>query len=279
VVAGTPLLSLDDSVQRATTEQLRLQAQAALELLNELKAQPRKETLEIARAQLVQAEANQQVAQDQYEKRQAAFQFDAKSISKDALDTAFNVLTQARAATEVAKRQLALTQAGAWSYDIRAQESQYRALEQSHLAAQAQLGKYQLKAQRDGVVLAVNASPGTFVSSTGAFDAYSQGQLPAMVMSAPQDELAVRCYVDEILVSRLPEASKIVAEMTLRGTERKVPLQFVRVQPYVSPKLELSNQRQERVDLRVLPVIFKFSKKDVPAVYPGQLVDVYIGQK
>jgi len=47
---------------------------------------------------------------------------------------------------------------------------------------------------------------------------------------------------------------------------------------YVSPKIELSNQRQEKVDLRVLPVIFRFEKKDAP-VYPGQLVDVYIGQQ
>jgi hypothetical protein len=66
--------------------------------------------------------------------------------------------------------------------------------------------------------------------------------------------------------------------MSIRGTDiNKVPLEFVRVQPYVSPKIELSNERQEQVDLRVLPVIFRFEKKDAP-VYPGQLVDVYIGR-
>jgi len=54
-------------------------------------------------------------------------------------------------------------------------------------------------------------------------------------------------------------------------------LEFVRVQPYVSPKIELSDERQEQVDLRVLPVIFRFQKKDLP-VYPGQEVDVYISQ-
>ena len=48
------------------------------------------------------------------------------------------------------------------------------------------------------------------------------------------------------------------------------------MQPYVSPKIELSNEKQEQVDLRVLPVIFRFEKKDAP-VYPGQMVDVYIG--
>ena len=66
--------------------------------------------------------------------------------------------------------------------------------------------------------------------------------------------------------------------MTVRGTDTKVPLEFVRVQPYVSPKIELSNERLEQVDLRVLPVIFRFPKQDAP-VYPGQLVDVFIGQK
>ena len=48
VSAGTPLFTIDDSVQRANTEQLRLQSEASLALLKELKAQPRKETLAIA---------------------------------------------------------------------------------------------------------------------------------------------------------------------------------------------------------------------------------------
>jgi HlyD family secretion protein len=98
-------------------------------------------------------------------------------------------------------------------------------------------------------------------------------------MGTPQDHLEVRCYVDEI--SGLPTAPALHmrAQMSLRGSyTNKVPLEFVRVQPYVSPKIELSNERQEQVDLRVLPVIFRFEKKDIP-VYPGQLVDVYIGKE
>jgi HlyD family secretion protein len=85
--------------------------------------------------------------------------------------------------------------------------------------------------------------------------------------------------VDEILVSRLPAPDRIQAQMSIRGTDVKVPLEFVRVQPYVSPKIELSNQRQEKVDLRVLPVIFRFKMKTPVMAYPGQLVDVFIGQK
>jgi HlyD family secretion protein len=151
-------------------------------------------------------------------------------------------------------------------------------LKQAYLAANALLCKYSVKAMVDGVVLAVNATTGSYVSAQGAYDTYTEGFDPLVVMGAPQGHLAVRCYVDEILISRVPSLWHIQAQMSIRGTDIKVPLEFVRVQPYVSPKIELSNQRQEKVDLRVLPVIFRFEKKDAP-VYPGQLVDVYIGQK
>jgi HlyD family secretion protein len=46
----------------------------------------------------------------------------------------------------------------------------------------------------------------------------------------------------------------------------------------VSPKIQLSDQRLERVDVRVLPVIFRLKiPKDV-TLYPGQLVDVFISE-
>ncbi len=66
------------------------------------------------------------------------------------------------------------------------------------------------------------------------------------------------------------------AQMAVRGTNIRVPLEFIRLQPYVSPKIQLSNQRSERVDVRVLPVLFQFEKPKDIQLYPGQLVDVYI---
>ena len=212
VSAGTPLFTIDDSVQRATTEV---------------------------------AESNLKAAQDQYDKRRASYDIDPKSISKDVLDTAKNTVNQAAATLK---------------------------------AANELLKKYSVKAPGNGIVLTVNATVGSYVSSQGAYDSYTQGFDPLVVMGAPQRYLAVRCYVDEILISRLPPPGHIRAQMSIRGTDTKVPLEFIRVQPYVSPKIQLSNQRQEQVDLRVLPVIFRFAKNDAP-VYPGQLVDVYIGQK
>jgi len=279
VTAGTPLFSIDDSVQRATTEQLKSQAEASLALLDELKAEPRPETLAIAVSQVGLAESNQKAARDQYDKDRASYDSDPKSISKIVLDTAEDAVHQAAAALDVARRQYDLTKAGAWSYDITNQAKQYAALQQAYLSANALLVKFSVKAPTNGVVLAINAALGSYESSQGAYNPTTELFDPLVVMGGTQDHLEVRCYVDEILISQLPSSWHIRAEMSLRGSyTNKVPLEFVRVQPYVSPKIELSNERQEQVDLRVLPVIFRFEKKDVP-VYPGQLVDVYIGKE
>jgi HlyD family secretion protein len=138
VSAGTPLFTIDDSVQRANTEL---------------------------------AAANLKVARDQYDKRRASYDADPKSVSKDVLDTAEDAVIQATAALK---------------------------------AANALLQYYSVKAPIDGVVLAVNATVGGYVSSQGDYDTYTELFDPLVVMSSPQDYLDVRCYVDEILVSRLP---------------------------------------------------------------------------
>jgi len=277
VKQGTVLLVLDDSIQRATTEQLQSQAEAASTLLDELKAQPRKETLDVAEAQVVSAQATLKTAQDELDKQQAAYSLNPKSISKDALDSAANAVATATANLEVARKQRDLTKAGAWIFDIDNQERTYNALTKSFASASALLAKYTLRAPRDGVVLTINPTVGSFVSAQGAYDTYTQGMDPVLILGSPHAHLNVRCYVDEILVPKLPDPAKMKAQMSVRGSNVKIPLQYVRMQPAVSPKIELSNQRQERVDVRVLPVIFRVEKPADVNLYPGLLVDVYIG--
>ena len=278
VKQGTVLLLIDDSIQRATVEQLQSQAQAAFTLLNELKAQPRKETLDVAEAQVLAAQAALKTAQDELDKQQAAYDLNPKSISKDALDSAANAVATAKANLEVARKQRDLTKAGAWVYDVENQEKQYNALYKSSLSASALLSKYTLRAPKDGMVLAISPTVGSFVSAQGAYDTYTQGMTPMLVLGSPHARLNVRCYVDEILVPRLPSPAKMKVQMSVRGSTVKIPLQYVRMQPMVSPKVELSDQRLERVDVRVLPVIFRIEKPKDVNLYPGELVDVYIGE-
>lgn len=273
---GAPLIMIDDSVQRATAEQQKAQAAAALALLEELRAQPRKENLEIAKAQVDYGSAGLKTARDQLAKQRKSYEINPKSVSKNDLDNAENAVKVAQANLEVVRRQYELTKAGAWIYEIRNQESQYNALTKAYMASKSLLAKYIIKAPADGTILSINVAAGSYISPQGTYDSYTQGQDPVLVMGSPQNYMGVRCYIDEILVHRLPRGSQMKAKMFIRGTDISVPLEFVRIQPYVSPKIQLSNQRTERVDVRVLPVIFRFGKSGNVSLYPGQLVDVYI---
>lgn len=273
---GDALLTIDDSVQRATAQQQHAQALAALAMLQELKAEPRAETLAVAAAQVDNARATLKNAQDTFDKQERSYQMDPRSVSMDTLDSARNARQVAATALKVVQRQYELTRAGAWQYDIQNQQRTYNALWSSWQASAALLAKYTLRAPSDGIVLAVEATVGSYVSAQGAYDTYTEALAPLVVMGRPPEHLAVRAYIDEILVHELPDPASLKAEMFIRGTNQHVPLTFVRVQPYITPKIELSDERQERVDLRVLPVIFRFDNPAALHLYPGQLVDVYV---
>lgn len=199
----------------------------------------------VPRAQADSARAALKGAQDTLAKLERAFALDPRSVSRDALDTARSTAAADRANSE---------------------------------AADALLAKYTLRAAADGVVLAVNAGPRSYVSPQGVYDPYTQGYDPVVVLGTPQNDLDVRCYVDEILLTRLPSPQSIKAEMAVRGSDIRIPLQFVRVQPLVTPKIELSDEKLETVDVRVLPVIFRFARPSNVNIFAGELVDVYIGQ-
>lgn len=241
VKAGMPLFMIDSDVQRATVDQLKAQADAAS-------------------AQIGLARANLQNLDDQYDKQKASFDLDPKSVSRDALDTAKNAALAGKASLDVS-------------------EKQYLASLKAYRTAKVLLSKYVVKAPSSGRVLSINASLGGYLSPQGVYDTYTGGLDPAIVMGRLHPRVEVRCYVDEILIQRLPMPARMEARMFVRGTDINLPLEYVRSQPYVSPKIELSNQRTERVDVRVLPLIFRFEKPDHVALYPGQLVDVYIGQR
>ncbi|HTO07782.1 MAG TPA: biotin/lipoyl-binding protein [Myxococcota bacterium] len=273
---GAALVRIEDSVQRATAEQLEAQASAAHALLEALRAQPRAETLHVAVSQVAAAQAALRTSSDQLAKQQASYADDSRSVSQLALDDATNAVRVAEANLKVFQRQLELVKAGAWIYDIRNQEAQYTALSKSAASARALLAKYEIRAPTDGLVLALGVSVGSYASPQGTLDTYTQGARPIVVMGQAGDHLAVRVFVDEILISKLGSIEQLDATMYVRGTDVRVPLQFVRVQPLVSPKVELSNERTERVDLRVLPVIFRFAQPAGLRLFPGQLVDVYV---
>lgn len=193
-------------------------------------------------------------AEEQYAKIKRSYQINPKSISKNTLDNALNSVKIAIQNVNVAKAQLQ--------------------------SDQAVLDKYIIRAPIDGNIFRIVAAVGGYVSPQGSYDPYTQTLQPIIQMGVVTPYLQVRCFLDEILVPRLPTSSKLEATLFIRGENNKsIPLEFVNIQPYTVPKIQLSDQRQERVDVRVLPIIFKLKKPADTNIYPGQLVDIYLKGK
>jgi HlyD family secretion protein len=86
--------------------------------------------------------------------------------------------------------------------------------------------------------------------------------------------LHVRVDVDEHDAWRVREGAPAVASPRGNGSLR-IPLEFVRFEPYVIPKKSLTGDSTERVDTRVLEVIYRVQDQNAP-LHVGQQMDVYI---
>jgi HlyD family secretion protein len=123
-----------------------------------------------------------------------------------------------------------------------------------------------IRAPVAGRVLQINTRPGEFAES---------GVLATPLMLVGDDvRLRVRVDIDENDAGRVTPTAPAVA--VIRGRpDLRTALRFESIEPYVAPRKSLSGDTTERVDTRVLQVIYSFEGAKLP-VYVGQHVDVYI---
>lgn len=95
-----------------------------------------------------------------------------------------------------------------------------------------------------------------------------------LILIGNVEPLHVRADIDENDAWRVRPSASAVA--FLRGNrDIRTSLNFVRFEPYVIPKKSLSGDSTERVDTRVLQVIYSIEQSDLP-VFVGQQMDVFI---
>jgi len=127
------------------------------------------------------------------------------------------------------------------------------------------LGLLTVRSPRDGRLLQVNLREGEFAALKSA---------EPLMLLGDVDRFQVRAEVDEQDAVLMRPDQPAVA--SLKGhSDLRVPLQFVRIEPYVVPKRSLTGDSLERVDTRVLQVVYAFDRPGFP-VYVGQQVDVFI---
>lgn len=133
-------------------------------------------------------------------------------------------------------------------------------------SARTELDRLTVRAPVDGEVLQVNVRQGEY-AATGVLDT-------PLVRFGATDTLHVRVDIDENDAWRFTPGSKAVA--FIRGNrDLSAPITFVRTEPYVVAKTQLTGTSTERVDTRVLQVLYAFDHAALP-VYVGQQMDVFI---
>ncbi|MFY8268270.1 MAG: efflux RND transporter periplasmic adaptor subunit [Terrimicrobiaceae bacterium] len=122
-----------------------------------------------------------------------------------------------------------------------------------------------VRAPRAGTILQVNIRSGEYAEVNSPEPAILLGDI---------SNLQLRVDIDESDAHRVRPGCSAVA--FLKGSrEQPVTLDFVRIDPYILPKKSLTGESTERVDTRVLQVVFQFGNPAFP-VYVGQQMDVFI---
>jgi HlyD family secretion protein len=172
---------------------------------------------------------------------------DARAVAKEEID-------RKRYAVQIQEAKLAQAEA-----DVQSAAAQVKSTE-------IELDRRLVKAPVDCEILQVKIRLGEYAPA-GAL------ATPLMLVGDTKT-LHVRVDVDENDAWRVGKNSRSTAYV--RGNrDIKTDLTFFRIEPYVVPKKSLTGDSTERVDTRVLQVIYAFDRGTLP-IYVGQQMDVFI---
>ncbi|MFN7841221.1 MAG: HlyD family secretion protein [Pirellula sp.] len=273
VSTGDVLLQLDRRSAAADLAVARAELLAQESRLQELLAQIpiQQARFAAAKALLDQNAATESNAKREYER--AISIRNSNALSEEEIDarklnweTAKGRSLEAMARVAEAQSNLNLLAGEPVAASIEVQKAAIELARANREKAQNHYDLLSIVAQKDGVILSVKIRVGEFV--------------PAAVLSSPFitlgviDPLHLRVDIDESEIPRFHPGARAFA--SLRGQpEIKVPIEYVRTEPLVIPKRSLTGTVSERVDTRVLQVIYSADPKTLNASV-GQQVDVYI---
>ena len=263
VNAGTPLFRVDD---RHLKSQLRIQqsnlklAEAQLERLEDM---PRPEEIPPSEAKVRVAEANRTRLKDQLERGEQLL--GKKIMSEEEFTSRRFMFLAAEHQWQQAIAEDALLKAGSWKPDKNVSRASVEAARANVVNLETEIERCLVRAPVDGQILKIDVRPGEFVTT---------GATKALVLLGDLDSLRIRVDIDEQDIPRFKPTGRATA--TARGAARKhLNLKFVRVEPYVIPKKAFTGDNTERIDTRVLQVLYEIVT-DQSEVYVGQQVDVSI---
>lgn len=150
--------------------------------------------------------------------------------------------------------------------DLKVAKAQFDAAQAASQKTLLLLNRMTVKAPKAGIILQSNIRKGEYALAGTATPAMILGDISQLQVRVDIDEQNASYYRDG-----LPAFAFLKNDPTV-----KIPLQFLRIEPYVIPKRSLTGAPEERVDTRVLQVIYTIEKDPSNRLFVGQQVDVFI---
>jgi multidrug resistance efflux pump len=264
VRAGQKLFSVDDRDLQADLAVKRASLEAARARLAKLEAEPRAEDIPPAEARVDEARAN--VADAEVQVRLIESVTDRRAVREEDVQRRRLAYRAAEARLAEAEAHLALVKAGAWGPDVATARSEVARAEAEVKLVETNIDRLVTRAPMDAVILQSRVRPGQY-AQCGA-----PGE-PLMILGGGS-HIHIRADVDENDAWRVRPNTPALAYV--RGdAAQQYALDFVRFEPYVIPKKSLTGDTTERVDTRVLQILYRVKERSTP-LYVGQQMDVYI---
>jgi multidrug resistance efflux pump len=264
VRAGQKLFEIDGRDLVADLAAKRAALDSARAQLAKLEAAPRAEELPPAEAKVAEAKAQLEDAEVQVKLIESVA--DMRAVKREDVLRRHLAEQSARARLSQAEKDLALLRAGTWAPDLAIARAQVVQAQAAVRQDEVALERLITRAPIDGVILQNKVRLGQYAQCGPLAD-------PLMIFGGGR-ELHVRADVDEEDAWRVKAGAP--AQAHIRGNSAEThTLEFVRFEPYVIAKRSLTGASTERVDTRVLQVIYRF-KDGRASVFDGQQMDVFI---
>lgn len=266
VAKGEKLFAIDTRQQQAEMRIRNAQLASAQVALTRLKNMPRKEDLEPLKAKYSEAKAEYENKKQLYER--AAALRKGNVVTAEALDEKKFSMMAAEAKAMATLAEYRQMEAGAWEYDIKVAEEAVKLAEAQVAQIQTDLERLVVCSSADMTLLKVDVRPQEYVGVPPGKTLMLLGNIK---------EVNIRVYIDEHDASRFRPGMPGSAHLQEKDAAAVLPLKYVRHEPIVVEKPALTGLQTERIDVRVLPVIYRFLKEeDQKRVFVGQQVDVFL---
>lgn len=264
VKAGDPLFKTDDRNLQAELKVREANLEAARAQLARIQAAPQQQDLATAQAAVDEARAKARDAEIVFTRTSALFGRQVSSNSDYDRDrNAMDATRAALARAEADLKRIKLT----WDKDIQVNRAQVMQAQSMRDETLTSIRRCTVNALADGEVLQVNVRLGQFAASVW--------KEPLIVLGDVKT-LNVRVDIDEQDVPYFDENADAVATLKGRPGYRFALTKVVKVEPYVIPKKSLTGDNSERVDTRVLQVVYALpADREIP-LFVGQQMDVYL---